>query len=153
MADETVTINSINLRVDRAWRVVDFTPLYLEGTPRGDDFTVPGTAGETARARVTGAHRFLLPIYVFGFVRGETGAAATNPRLTLKQNIDYLRTNLLPPYSGGAKTVTITHTFEDSSTRTGSCAVLGLDLAPHDGRRGWTLAGALDIKIMSGALT
>lgn len=153
MPAETVTINSINLNVDGAWRVRDFTPLYGRGPARGRDLLLPSAAGETARARRRGAWTFSLEMLIFGSVDGQTSSPASDERATCGDNVDYLRDNLLAPYASGDATVGLVHTRTDSTTRSGDVVGVDLLLAPHDGAPGRVMRASLVLVVPAGQFT
>jgi hypothetical protein len=153
MATETVTINSVNLNHDGAWKVRDYTPLYERGPARGANIVVPGASGETARPLLRGALNITLPLYIFATEIGETSTPTAASRDTLAANIDYLTAQLLAPYSGGAATVTLTHTRTDASTTSGAVQGVALTLNPHDGLRGLVVRAVLSLVVPAGELT
>lgn len=154
MADETVSLAGIDLTAEWAWRVVDFTPLYGRGTARGDDVLIPGAAGRTARPRLLESWTFALPMLIFGRNDGQTGnPASVSRRLTLGDNIDYLRDNLLAPYAGGSATATLTHTRRDGYARTAAAIGIDLALVPHDGAKGEVVRASLVLTVPAGQLT
>lgn len=152
MVAEAVSIDGISLTAELAWDVVDYTDLYGRGPARGSDVVLAGVAGESPRARILGAWRFTIPMLVRGTYDGQTGLpAAVDPRITLGANLDYLRTNLVAPYA--TDTVTLVHTRQDGSTRSGACVVEDMQLAPHDGQRGHVVRCLLRVTVAAGELT
>lgn len=115
---EQLVINGVNLTVEDAWEVMSLTELHGQGDYRGSDFVAAGTAGQTARTWVLDAWRFPLVVEVYGIKLGQTGAAPSSTRQGVIDNIAYLKSQLFPPYSGGAKLVTATYTHPDAGTET-----------------------------------
>ena len=153
MADpaEFITINSVKLAIRGAWLLVDPTPFLGQGSYRGSDRVIAGEAGRLARTRVLDAMDLVVPMYVFG-VNNQGGTAHANARLGLRNNLEYLRANLLPPYTG-SDSVAITHTFSDASTRTGLCIVNELQVAGAlDTHVGKAAVVSLDVTIIGGKL-
>lgn len=151
MADEYITINSVRLDLDGAWGMDDLTPFLGEGEYRGEDRLLPGVAGSNPRPRVLGPLDILAVMYVFG-VKDETGTAHSDRRLGLRDNIEYLRGELLPPYAGNS--TTIVHTFSDAATRSGTCIVNEFRIVgSRDVGFGRVADTVLDITITSGSLT
>ena len=153
MADPTefITINSIKLAVRGAWLLVDPTPFLGQGSYRGSNRVIAGEPGRLARTRVLDELELVVPMYVFG-VNNQAGTPHANARLGLRNNIEYLRTNLLPPYTG-SDSVTVTHTFSDASTRTGLCIVNELQVSGAlDTHVGKAAVVSLDVTIIGGKL-
>jgi len=149
--DEYITINSVQLALDGAWRIIDPTPFLAEGRYRGRDRVVPGTAGAVKRARVLGPLGVVAAMHVFG-VKDETGTTYADQRLGLRDNIAYLRGQLLPPY--GSNSVTIVHTFSDAATRSGTCIVNELRVAStFEFGAGKAAVVTLDVTVLEGKLT
>lgn len=149
--DEFITINSLELALDGAWVVIDPTVFLGEASYRGQDRIVPGTAGRTARTRVRDSWDVVAQMYVFG-KKDKDGLAHADERLGVRDNVETLRSTLLPPYAGD--TTTIVHTFSDASTRTGSCIVNELIVAgTHDGLIGHVANVVLDVTVLEGELT
>lgn len=149
--DEFVTINSVELALDGAWRVIDPTPLLGQGGFRGDDRLVPGVGGATKRPRVQAPLDVLLRMHVFG-EKDETGTAHTVKRLGLRDNMEYLRSQLLPPYASDS--VPIVHTFSDAATRTGNCIVNELRVvSTFEFGAGRAAVVAMDLVVLEGELT
>ena len=148
MADqpEFLTINSVELAIDGAWRVVDPQPLLGERS-RGTDFVIPGAAGVLPRARTRDALRAQLGMYVFGD-NNQAGTPYANGRAGLRDNVEYLRANLLAHTVGE---VTCTYTFPDASTVSGSCLVVAIDVGEYQLAQNVARA-AIDIILTDGRL-
>lgn len=149
LSTEYVTINSVVLSLDGAWELRDPTPLLGEGPPRGSNLAVSGTAGRTHRDKEVDEFRVpTLQMDVWGD-KDELGVAHADVRSGLRDNLEYLRTNLLTWNTGGA--VTLTYTFPDAATRSGSVEVVGLRPRTLSQAGNWTIVD-LDIVILGGAL-
>jgi len=150
--DEYVTINSVELALDGAWHLIDPTPFLAEGPFRGRDRLVPGSAGAAARPRVLGPLNLVAELRVFG-VKNQSGTPYADERLGLRANMEYLRANLLPPYSPG-NTVPIVHTFSDAATREGTCIVNEMRVvSSFEFAAGRASVVALDLTVIEGELT
>lgn len=146
--DEYVTINGVDLALDGAWVVVDPTPLLGQAPMRGQDRVIPGSAGRKARARVRDAWDVLLELFVFG-EKDQNGAAHASKRAGLRDNLSYLRSNLL---TGGSETISVT--FADATSVSGTCVVNELLVAgAHDGLKGNVARVVLDLTILEGRLS
>lgn len=149
---EIVAINSLDLTIDGAWKLIDPTPLLGEAVHRGDDRTAPGQTGRVARPRTRDGLDIVLEMYVFG-INDHTGAAHSDKRFGLRDNIRKLRTELLPPYSG-SDSASITHTFDDAEVASGTCVVNEIEvLGAHDVAKGNVAAAVLDVVVIEGRLT
>jgi hypothetical protein len=146
--DEYITINTVVLALDGAWELIDPTPLLGEGPARGSNRVVPGTAGTVFRPKVRGEFRDVLQLDVWG-EKNAAGSPYANYRVGMKTNIEYLRTNLLVANVGA---VTMTYTFPDASTRTGTCEVLSITPSSRSQTGNWTVC-ALEVVIPAGKLT
>lgn len=148
LSTEYLTINSVVLSLDGAWEVVDPTPLLAEGPAVGDNRDVPGVAGVAYRAKKRGPLRVVLELDIWG-EKDETGTAHSDYRVGMRDNIAYLRAQLL---SANVGEVTCVYTFPDSSTRTGDCEVLDLQVSTKSPIGNWT-TGALEVVLTDGELT
>ncbi len=145
--DEFVTINSVVLATAGAWELIDPTPLLGEGDARGSNRVVPGSHGVSFRTKKRGAWRDVLQLDVWG-EKNYAGVAHANYRVGMRDNIEYLRTNLL---SANVGQVTLLYTFPDASTRTGDCEVLSLTPSTRGQIGNWTVC-ALEIVLHDGLL-
>lgn len=144
---EHVAINGVVLDADGAWELIDPTPLLGEGPARGRNRTIPGVAGEAHRTKLRGPLRDVLQVDVFGD-KNHAGGAYADVRIGMRDNIEYLRTNLLTVNVGQ---VTLDYTFDDNSTRSGLCEVLSLTPAARSVVGDWTVC-ALEIVLLDGVL-
>lgn len=150
--NETVTIDGQSLTIDGAYELVDTTPLYQQGPARGQDVVIAGLDGRLARKRARDGLRITLMMYVKGEVDAATSNPATDKQTTLQDNL-LLLNDLLPPYTGGARQVTISHTTHDGTVRTASCVVERVTFSQYAGLRSPIRRAALDIWIADGELT
>lgn len=149
--DEFITINSVELALDGAWRIIDPTVFLGQGPFRGTDRTVPGVAGTSKRPRVQGPMDVVAAMHVFG-LKNQAGVAYADARLGLRGNLEYLRAQLLPPYASDS--VTIVHTFSDAATRSGNCIVNELAVARTLNFGVGTVAVVtLDVTVLEGELS
>lgn len=145
-----VTINGLTLDIAGFCVVRDLSPLLTAGDLRGGDFTAQGVDGDTYRAKSLGAHRLLLPLLIFGD-NDKTGSAHTYTWVGLRDNVEEIRSTCVDGTKSALKTLTLT--FQDASTRSGSVYCPRLDVSLHNGYRASVLSGVLEVVIPAGELT
>lgn len=149
---EYLEINSIALSTPAYW-LRSLVPLKQAPDVRVNNRLVPRVKGRTAYLPFTDQTRVLLPIVIVGQY-DNTGAAISNPKDGLQDNIDYLLTNVVLTADAGGSGVgsdgtrsATWHLPDGSTTRTATVQVMGMDLAPL-GKS--SVQGALDIIIPAG---
>lgn len=91
--DGILTINSVNMRT-KAWSALRYHELWLGAQHRGSDAPTLGVDGLTPYKPLIDETRFDLDFIVSGY-HTSTGTRNTDPWDGLKDNLDYLRTNVL----------------------------------------------------------
>jgi hypothetical protein len=149
---EHIDINSVSL-AKLSWWLEDMTQLYEAAGLRGDDRVIPFSAGQLALPRVADVIRVQLGLFVSGYY-DSSDSPASNPRMTLKSNLDYLYTNVFAPNASAPYTRSITlHLADGSTTKTSTCIVIPPFQPTQVTNRGYVYKGVLDIKIPSGVFT
>lgn len=149
---EHVVINSIALATKAFW-LEDPTPLYEIASVRGDDRVIPFAAGQQALPRISDVIRVQLGLFVSGYF-DTSDNAASNPRMTLKSNLDYIYTNVMAPNLSSPYTRSIVlHLADGSTTKSSTCIVIPPFQPVRVSDRGYVVKGVLDIKIPSGVFT
>lgn len=114
-----------------AWAMLDLTPLWAPAQQRGEDLLIPGRPGLVAMPkRVTGTDASLRMIINGNY--NYLGAATTNSRRGLFDNIDYLNNHVVTP---PASTRTVSLYLPGSSTEymSGKVHVTSLELGEQVG--------------------
>lgn len=149
---EYVEINSVSL-AKLSWWLEDMTPLYEIAGVRGDDRVIPFTAGQQALPRIGDVIRVQLGLFVSGYY-DSADAPSSNPRMTLKTNLDYLYTNVMAPNASAPYTRSITlHLADGTTTKTSTCIVIPPFGPVRQTQRGYVVKGVLDVKVPSGVFT
>lgn len=127
---EGLTINAVDTVVDGAWRITDGSMHRIRGrgSVRANDFVVHGLAGEVPEPAVQGGWRVPMNIYVYGTILGQTSGAPSSKRQGVIDNIEYLKAQWLPPYSGGSATISATLEDPDGGTATADVRVENLQV-------------------------
>lgn len=126
---EWITINGVTLNDATRFFATGLSALMAQGEQAGDDLEIPGMDGVRAIANPIGPLRVQLPLFVRGL---DLNPNATRPaqRLRIRDNIEFLRANILAPYP--AATTTLTHRFSDGTTRSGPCKAVDLAIGAGD---------------------
>lgn len=149
---EYIEVNSVPLSTKAFW-LEDMTPLYDAAALRGDDRVIPFSAGQLALPRIGDVIRVQLGLYVSGYF-DTSDAASSNPRMTLKSNLDYLYSNVFAPNLSSPYTRSIVlHLNDGSTTKTSTCIVIPPFAPQRVTQRGIVVKGVLDIKIPSGVFS
>lgn len=145
-ASEYLTVNGVILATP-AWRVLDLSALLDETDLRGDDWIIPGAAGQLPQRRTRDRSRRTFPFAVFG-EQDQNGGSYANPRVGLVANVEYLRANLGVATVSAAGTVTAVWTRPDASTKSAAVHVYG----PIGGRKlsPTTLLTTIDLSVPAG---
>lgn len=129
-----LTIGSISMSpANGAWGIVGdeqgrngLVHLWAGFDVRGEDRILPSATGVLAYPRRITATRRDLRLLIAGDVIGQTGAAATDARVGLATNFEYLRANVLAPVVSATGTRAATLTVPGLATRSANIHVLGL---------------------------
>lgn len=149
---EYVEINSVPLAKLAFW-LEDPTPFYEAAGLRGDDRVIPFTAGELALPRIGGSLSVQTGLYVSGYY-DTSDSASSNPRMTLKSNLDYLYANVFAPNASSPYTRAIVlHLADGSTTKSSQCIVRPPFGPVRQSNKGYVVKGVLDVKIPSGVFT
>jgi hypothetical protein len=122
---EYLTVNSIDLFVDGAWRAASLAALLDAPAVRGADQGLWRATGRRGRRRYVDESVRTIPLHVFG-MNDHAGVAHSDPRMGLVANAEYLQANLGIGSSSGDGSVTCVWHRRDSSTKTFSAYVVGL---------------------------
>lgn len=126
-ASEYLTINSVPLATP-AWKTVDVAPLFDSAPQRGENRVVPHANGRVAYLRRNDEWPIQLNLVIFG-AYDQNGVLASNKRLQLLTNIEYLKTNVVAPTGTGDGTRTAVWTQAGGTTKTAPVHVLRLTCA------------------------
>jgi hypothetical protein len=133
-----------------AWEAIDYGPLYDMSPPLvGDDVQIPGVAGRLFQPHEEDELTFSLNMRFYGRYQHDN-TVNSDPRVGLRLNLDYFRTNVVRGNPGQLRAVTF-HKLGGGSNLTGSVIVMPpLQVAFH----GPALAYAvLTLKIPAGRLS
>lgn len=129
------------------WAVVDYSPLYHAPPKVGEDRVIPGSAGRLAVAREFDELQVSLAMNIYGARDHENTAASTRP-VGLRNNMDYLRTNVVNTLTARA----VTFHKQAGGTLTGSVYVEDLRYGQADAS-GALCPAILRLTIPTGSLT
>lgn len=129
------------------WAVVDYTPLYQAPPKIGDDRVIPGTSGRLGVAREFDEMQVSLAMNIYGARDHENTAASSRP-VGLRNNMDYLRSNVVNTIDARA----VTFHKQAGGTLTGSVYVEELLLGEAD-PTGALCRAVLRITIPAGTLS
>lgn len=100
----TLTIGGV-LMHRKAWAIIDVTPLWLPADQVGEDLFIPGKVdGRIALPRFKEVTERQLPLVIDGRF-GPGGSENANELKGLKDNIAYLRANVVSPVGGNGTRV------------------------------------------------
>lgn len=120
-----VTIGGVFMHTP-AWAILDVTPFWLPAEVRGSDRLLPGVTGVRAyRRRRTVTERQLQLVIIGEF--DHTGAENANPWAGARDNVDYLRDNVIDPTNVGDGTRACHVELPDGALLDGNIHVLGLE--------------------------
>ena len=88
-----------------AWECVDYSEMYDSPPVLGGNRHIPGAAGRYAIPLEEDEREIHLPMKFFGGY-DHTNSAHTDPRVGLRTNLRYFRTNLMRAASGTTRTAT-----------------------------------------------
>jgi hypothetical protein len=120
--DAIDSIPALALNLDGCWECDDYSDMYDAPPVLGEDRHIPGVAGRLAVAREEDEAVKSLPMKFMG-IKDHSGAAHTDPRIGLRVNLDYFRTNIVRPLSGHTTRAVTFHLLDGSTTKTGNVIV------------------------------
>lgn len=129
-----LTISSISMNpANGAWGVIGdergeggLIKLWADFDIRGQDRILPGANGAIAYRRRITPTRHDLRLLVVGDVIGSTSAVATDTRIGLAANLEYLRANVLAPVASATGTRAATLTVPGVANRAADIHVEGV---------------------------
>lgn len=157
-----LTVGGINLNPSNgAWGVIGdergeggLLQLWTDFDVRGEDRVLPSATGVIAYPRRMTVTRHDLRLIVVGDVIGETSAPASDTRVGLRTNLEYLRTNVWAPVVSSTGTRSASLTLPTGGPLTGDIHVLGVvTQSYHYEECGSIWIGTLQISIPGGRLT
>lgn len=162
--DGVLTIGSISMNpTNGAWGIIGdergeggLVKLWVDYDVRGQDRILPSATGVIAYPRRMTATRHDLRLIVVGDVIGATSAPSADTRSGLRQNLEYLRTNVFAPVVSTSGTRAATLTVPGAAARTAAIHVLGVvtqtyNLTPASDGCGLSIwIGTLQISIPGG---
>lgn len=146
---EYLSIDGIPLATP-AWEILDLAPLWDAANVRGRDRLIPGAAGVIPYRRRNTVSVRSLPLVIFGSY-DQDGNLATDGRIQLRENTDYLIANIVNPPDTAEGTRFAELVLPDGSTVSNDVHVIGpmqfADLGPI------SLRAILTLSIPDGLLT
>lgn len=144
---EYVTIDGVPLSTT-GWHLLNLQVLWQGPDTRGQDRIIPGAAGVRPYPRRATVSRRTLELVIWGDMDWN-GAATSDWRAGLQNNVDHLRDNVADPTVSGDGTRLIVMHMAAGGTRQARCHVEGLELADSN----WfSVRAAMDLSLVSGAL-
>ena len=143
------TLNSLRMDIDGCWKLREYVPFIQQGPHRGTDYTAQGVDGDTFRAKSTAALRVTVPILFYG-QNDKDGSSHPDVWSGIRDNVEQAYTSWVTASKTSA--ITLTVTYADGATRTGSVYCPNLSLALHVGHADTVVRGELDIVMLGGKL-
>lgn len=144
---EYATINSVPVPCQIV-ECMSLLPLWQAADVRGSDRLVPGSAGVRPYKRRPTVSKRSLELIIYG-ANDHTGAAASNVRAALEDNVAFLNTQWVGALGTGDGTVTAVLHLPSGATRTASVHCIALNLGTYTPS---AIRAVLDLEIPAGAL-